>query len=356
MIKDYARCVYFESEGRPERALRIAAGLLKARIKHGIGPMNYSLFRFSSLPSSEWVNYITDKQCFVQIFKNNVSQDTQLLVDNKALFYRHCIEHGLPTIPIICGLGNLPTHSNGLIVRINDVDQLISVLESAPTELFIKPVGGAHGDGAFAVQRTGRRFVFGQNTTDGSPHAFYHCLRDKLKQEVGLLVQPRIRAHRKLADISSTNGLATARVVTAFAENKAQVLFAAVKLSVGTNITDNFSRGSTGNLSAGIDIATGKLSEAWGVARNDWPIMQSFDFHPDTGQRIHGSDFPLWREVLNLVLKAQNSLPELKTTGWDIAVTDEGVLLVEANCFWGIALMEVALQRGLRREVSKYYE
>jgi hypothetical protein len=356
MFKDYARCVYFESEGRPGRAFRIAAGLLKARIKHGIGPMNYSLFRFSSLPGSQWGNYITDKQCFVQIFKNNVSQNTQLLVDNKALFYRHCIEHDLPTIPIICGLGNLPTHSDGLIVRINDVDQLISVLESAPTELFIKPVGGAHGDGAFAVQRTGRYFVFGQNTTDGSPQAFYHYLRDQLKQEAGFLVQPRIRAHRKLADISSTNGLATARVVTAFAENKAQVLFAAAKLSVGKNITDNFSRGSTGNLGVGIDTTTGKLSEAWGVASNDWPIMQSFDFHPDTGQRIHGSDFPLWREVLDLALKAQNSLPELKTTGWDIAVTDEGVLLVEANCFWGIALMEVALQRGLRREVSKYYE
>lgn len=65
MFKDYARCVHFESQGNPGRAIHVATGLLQARIKHGIGPMSYSLFRFSSLPSSEWGNYITDKQCFL---------------------------------------------------------------------------------------------------------------------------------------------------------------------------------------------------------------------------------------------------------------------------------------------------
>lgn len=357
MLKDYARCLYLESRVRPARSLRIAAGLLRSRIKYGIGPINYSLFRFSGIPSSQWSDYVTDKQFFLYIFKKHVPDVMNRLVDDKALFYQHCIKNGIPTIPIICGMGQLPVDlPSETITRIEEFDQWNRILESTQGDLFIKPIEGAHGDGAFAVERSGQRLVLGADTTDGSPRASYLYMMDRLKDEKALLVQPRVRAHHKLYEISSANGLPTVRVVTAFVGNEARVIFAAARLSVGANVTDNFSKGSSGNLAVAIDIPTGALAEAWGSARSDWPVMQSTDFHPDTGRRIRGFVFPFWPEVIRLALQAQNSLPGLKATGWDIAVTDEGVLLVEANCYYGVAFLQVAYQRGLKRELSSFYK
>lgn len=357
MLKDYARCVHFESRGSPARVLHVAAGLVRARVKHGIGPINYSLFLFSSIPSPQWSNYVTDKQFFLYIFKKHVPDVINRLVDDKALFYQHCIKHGIATIPIICGIGQLPVDlPSETITRIEEFDQWNRVLESTQDDLFIKPIEGAHGDGAFAVERSGQRLVLGVDTADGSPRASYLYMQDRLKDKRALLVQPRVRAHHKLYEISSANGLPTVRVVTAFVGNEAQVIFAAARLSVGANVTDNFSKGSSGNLAVAIDIPTGALAEAWGSARSDWPVMQSIDFHPDTGRRIRGFVFPSWPEVIRLALQAQNSLPGLKTTGWDIAVTDEGVLLVEANCYYSVAFLQVAYQRGLKRELSRFYE
>lgn len=356
-LKDYARCVHFESRGNPASVFRIAAGLVRARVNHDIGPINYSLFRFSGIPSSQWDNYVTDKQFFLCIFKKHVPDVMNRLVDNKALFYQHCIQHGIPTIPIVCGMGQLPVDlPRGTITRIEAFDQWNRVLESTQGDLFIKPIEGAHGDGAFAVERSGQRLVLGVDKTDVSPRALYLYMQDRLKDKKALLVQPRVRAHHKLYEISSTNGLPTVRVVTAFVGNEARIIFAAARLSVGANVTDNFSKGSSGNLAVAIDIPTGTLSEAQGSARTDWPVMQSTDFHPDTGRRIRGFVFPFWPEVIRLALQAQNSLPGLKTTGWDIAVTDEGVLLVEANCYYGVAFLQVAYQRGLKRELSSFYE
>lgn len=353
MFKNYAQCVYFESNGSLARAFRIAAGLVRSRIKHDIGPINYSLFRFSSIPASRWGDYVTDKQFFLRIFKKHVPEAINTLVDNKALFYQHCIHHDIPTIPIICGIGQQP---DGIVPYVDTLEQWERVIESAPTELFIKPVCGAHGNGTLAVRRVGQQLFFGQDEVTGSPKTLFRSLLDRSKKETALLVQPRVRAHSKLREISSANGLPTARVVTAFIENRAQIVLTAARLSVGANITDNFSRGSSGNLAAAIDPTSGSLSEAWSSARSDWPVMQATDFHPDTGKPIRGVVFPMWEEVIDLALRAQNSLPRLRTTGWDIAVTDQGPLLVEANCYYGVALLEVAYQRGLGRELGRFYE
>lgn len=357
-LRDYARCVYLESRGNPARALQVATAVLRARAKHGIGPMNYSLFRFSGVPSSRWDNYVTDKQFYVRIFKKHVPESVNRLVDNKVLFYQHCLANGLPTIPIICGLGQLPGHApDGVIAHVENFDQWEAVLRSSTGDIFIKPMYGAHGEGTLAVRRTGQGLVFGQGGVDGdTSQGLYCCMLERLKNETALLVQPRVRVHRKLLEISSANGLSTARIVTAFTENRARVIFAVARLSAGANITDNFSRGASGNLAVAIDIATGTLSEAWRSLRSDWPIMQSTDLHPDTGRRIRGAVFPLWQDVVDLALRAQNSMPELRTVGWDIAVTDEGALLVEANCYYSVALLEVVYQHGLWRELTKFYE
>ena len=357
MLKNYAKCVYLESKGSPVRALRIVSGLFRARTKYNIGPLHYSLFRFVDTPRAEWRSYLRDTEFFARVLGSANSDDMRRFLKDKVLFYQHCLDHGLPTPSIICVVAQPTTPvSSTSIAHVSDLDQWRSAIESAPSELFVKPIDGSYGSGAFIIRRLEQHFTFGQGGAQGSLEDLYLYVLQSLKNEKALLVQPRILAHPKILDISSGNALATIRVVTAMANNNARILYACAKLPVGTNITDNFSHGSSGNLVAAVDIATGALSEGWCSARSDWPVMQSTDVHPDTGHQIRGSVLPLWRDVIDLALEAQNSLPKIRTIGWDIAITAEGVMLIEANGGYNIGILQVAHQRGLGGELMSQIE
>jgi hypothetical protein len=361
MIKDYPRCVYLESKGNPARALRISGELLLTRLRHRMGPRDYSLFRFADMPKANWHSYVNDNELYARFIEHKIPEDLRQLLSYKLLFHQHCIENDLSTPSVICMVGQ-PGHqvSDTTITRIDNIEQWKNVLESAPPELFVKPVVGANGAGAFAIRRVGSHFFFGEsedNEHKGSAEDLYRYTRHRANVGEALMVQPRYRSHPNLLEFSSASGLATARVVTVMAGNEAQVLYACARLSVGANITDNLAKGLSGNLNAAIGIDTGVLARAWGSALRDWPLMQPVAAHPDTGRQIQGSAFPLWPEVIRLALRAQESVPGLKTVGWDIAVTDtDEAMLIEGNPHYGVDLLQIAYERGLRHELTALME
>ena len=168
------------------------------------------------------------------------------------------------------------------------------------------------------------------------------------------LIQPRLKAHEQLRRIMAPGGLGTVRVVTLRAhEGQYAFLSACLRITVSPNVTDNFSSGSAGNLTAAIDLASGALSPATGSRRREWPDMRTFDRHPDTQEAIAGRSVPLWGAVKDLALRAHAAFPELGAIGWDIAVTDAGPVLIEGNHAWDISLLQVAHRRGLRSVMYK---
>lgn len=357
MFKNYVRCVYFESRGKPIRALRIACELLTARVKYNIGPLHYSLFRFADIPKKEWSSYLRNTSLFTRVLNDANPVEWRGTLRSKALFYSHCLEYGLPTPFIVCTVGKSTHTSSGEAINpVENVDQWQDAMKSAPSEIFVKPVDGSHGDGTFVIRRCGKDFVFGRDGIQGSAKDLYCYVLDALEKETALLVQARIRPHPKILEISSVNGLATVRIVTAMVGNKAKVLYACIRLPVGTNIADNFSNGMSGNLAAAVDIDTGVLSEGWYSDRRDWPVMRSTYVHPDTGKQIRGFVLPLWPNVVDLALNAQRSLPKLRTIGWDIAITASGVTLIEGNHDYCINLLQITHQRGLGNELISVIE
>ena len=70
--------------------------------------------------------------------------------------------------------------------------------------------------------------------------------------------------------------------------------------------------------------------------------------------QIIGYKLPQWDEVLSMTKEMAEMLPECKYISWDLAHTDKGWVLVEANrngVFDGIQMHG----RGLRDEYEKYF-
>jgi hypothetical protein len=349
-LRQYALAVYYGADKRFDRMLPTAIRVARARFRHGIGPVPFSVFRFSQVPESRWDNYIVRKMDSDAVLGPVNSDEMHRLARNKVLFYEHCRSAGLPTIPIICRVGGTPDPLGDIVENVVDPDRFRTLLESAPPQLFAKSIAGSFGEDAFLISRQGTEFAFAGRT--GSAKDVFAYIAKQCNAQVGFIIQAQMRPHAEMLSLGSASGLPTVRVVTAMYADGPKVLFACLKIPVGTNITDNFAHGKGGNLLAGINLDSGELTPAYGSRSREWPVMMEVAVHPDSGYQVAGSRLPLWREVAEIALLGQRSLPNFTTIGWDVAATSEGLMLVEANSKYSMDVLQVAHQRGLKAELA----
>ena len=66
-----------------------------------------------------------------------------------------------------------------------------------------------------------------------------------------------------------------------------------------------------------------------------------------------GYKIPFWSEAKALVRELAQVVPENRYTGWDLALTDGGWVLVEANRRAQFGF-QMSLQKGFRKEIDGY--
>jgi hypothetical protein len=142
--------------------------------------------------------------------------------------------------------------------------------------------------------------------------------------------------------------LNTVRVVTIRTGDQIDIIGAAIRLGVNNDV-DNF---HSGGIAINVDLSTGCLKgEGFKLAPS---IPESFSEHPITKIKLDGYHLPHWNLVLETVTKASLMVPEVRTVGWDVAITENGVSLIEGNHDWDKIIIEKALKRGIKQELEKY--
>ncbi|MFP5407114.1 MAG: sugar-transfer associated ATP-grasp domain-containing protein, partial [Gammaproteobacteria bacterium] len=129
---------------------------------------------------------------------------------------------------------------------------------------------------------------------------------------------------------------------------------AILKICAGDNETDNFHQGMNGNLVASIDLATGRLSKGVSSASREFPLMRSYSNHPDNQHPIEGFQLPDWADLLALAERGHREFSEFWTLGWDVALTDRGPVLIEANPIWATGFLQAAAGKGMRGEFDRW--
>jgi Sugar-transfer associated ATP-grasp len=141
------------------------------------------------------------------------------------------------------------------------------------------------------------------------------------------LVQPYIDNHPDIARITN-QALAALRIVTGLNEHaEAEFVTSVIVLPIGAH------EPPVAGVGCSITAVTGRIRYA------ELPDGMPVRNHPDTGALIIGIDLPFWRESVDLVRRAHAiAFPRFAFLGWDVALTKDGPLLLEANSGWGALL------------------
>jgi hypothetical protein len=95
---------------------------------------------------------------------------------------------------------------------------------------------------------------------------------------------------------------------------------------------------------AGLDFETGRLLHATtGVGFE----MKDVTRHPDTGAELIGLQVPDWQKMKAVAVEGAKVLRHFGIVGWDIAATDDGPMIVEANETPDFSLVQIADRRGI---------
>ena len=114
----------------------------------------------------------------------------------------------------------------------------------------------------------------------------------------------------------------TVRMYTIRYDDRIDVIHPFLRIGQGGNFVDNaFSGGIFGS----IDVDTGIITATADERGNRYVT------HPDTGEPIIGFRIPFWDEVIEFAKELAQVIPDNRYSGWDLALTDEGWIMIEGN-------------------------
>lgn len=280
--------------------------------RFGFRPANYYTFDFfrpeHRAQAADYIQRTETKEGLARMLKVNFRTPMQ----DKAAFAFYCASHGLPVTPILAAFA-----------KGRRVDQGAAVLP--PADLFVKRTRGRGGVGAGLWRHVEGGYRAGDGRFLDSAGLLAHVAT--LARREPLILQRREVNHPAIADLSP-QALATVRILTVINEKgEGEPIRAAFRMGKAPDsIVDNF---HAGGIAAPIDMATGRLGAATDLGQH--PSVGWLDVHPVKAVPITGRILPLWPELTALAARAHAHFPDRLVIGWDIAMTPDGLVIVEGN-------------------------
>ena len=198
-------------------------------------------------------------------------------------------------------------------------------------DIFIKPIDGLEGDGCQIL-----------NYTEGKD---YRPVFDSITKN-RYIIEEKIIQHSSL--VFNNKSVNTIRIYTVYDKSqcKAFCISATLRVGVGDCIVDN---SHSGGIAYEIDLETGIIdSKGWGHDYSD--VL----FHPGNTTPMLGFKIPFWECVLDICIKAAQMIPNVLFIGWDVAITENGPILVEGNHTPDLDIMEFVGHYGYYYNIKSH--
>lgn len=286
--------------------------------------------------------------CDPQLLRNAVSRRHQSQIQrrinpeswsptlaDKGIFYRLCQAHGIP-IPDLYAIyfrrtpGYCPKGT-----PLYDLQQWGRfIATSLPSEFVVKPCGSYRGTGVLGYEKKGDDEFLATDGVTRSSLQIVDSMRSSRDAD-RFVIQQRLRSCRALRDLSGNSNLQTLRLTTFVdRDGKCRILFSHLKLMTRDGVfTDNVGDGDNGTLVNVVCPKTGTIAKAF-FKTLDGSGDQPVSHHPVTHRELIGLPVPCWDEACELVRRAANVFLPVRSVGWDVGITDDGVRIIEGNIWW----------------------
>ena len=163
------------------------------------------------------------------------------------------------------------------------------------------------------------------------------------------VVEECIVQHPEMARFSK-NAVNTIRTVTIFKDDKVNIVYAAVKMGGGDSVVDNVH--ISGGVVTPLDVETGKVRHKASDFEGNL-----YTHHPVTGEYIMDLQVPFWDEYKEYMDKLCRVVDGINYIGWDIAISDKGPVVIEANFKPSPSLIQIPFFKeriGMKHIVEDY--
>jgi len=249
------------------------------------------------------------------------------LLENKLFFALLSEKSPLNTPKLISyNLGNTFYHNN-TIKQIYNKSELVSFFEHVLTVdklegLFFRPPSDYGGKGCFKLSRIGLKNEL-DDIFDSLTNGYY--VHTKI-----------IEQHREINKINDKS-VSTLRIISLItSENHPEIISVFMRFGVGNSVVDN---ASSGGFFVGVNIDEGTLKDT-GHYLSEYGGAK-IKKHPDSGFIFEGFKVPYFKEACEEVLKGIKVIPD-RFIGWDVAITPNGPIIVEANYLPHLQMSNIA--------------
>lgn len=164
-----------------------------------------------------------------------------------------------------------------------------------------------------------------------------------IKKYRNYIAEEVLQQHSKMS-LLNPSSVNTVRVLTF----KGVIIGCALRIGVKGAFIDNL---HSNGVCAHLDKDTGIIDAV--CVDND---MNKYLFHPDSGIKLVGYQIPNWKVLLDTVKEASQKMKRLQYIGWDVAVLEDSVAIIEGNHDPGHDIMQMIAQTGLWNDILQNKE
>lgn len=229
----------------------------------------------------------------------------------------------------------------------SDIVGVLCILKAKDVQsCVIKTTESSHGDNVWVIKRIEYKDNDAMLTRFDGKELF---LSSVLGQDP-LIFESVVHQTKQFADFNESSVNTVRFMTTLYPDGSAKIIATFIKIGRAGRCVDN--AGGGGNVDVCIDTDTGEIKYA--IQYDGWRKIKDIEKHPDSGSQLNGVIIENWDAIKSEVIRFQQAFPYCKAAGWDIAITDEGPVVIEVNDFWD-RTGQYFIRRGWRDEIRDCY-
>jgi hypothetical protein len=282
------------------------------------GVSNYRFNRLLNGPSSE--------------------NETEALKDKLETAHRLALA-GIPTAKVLAVYpGHHRSGAATVLTSASEIEAYLLRPESTPC--FGKPILGGAGNGVVAIEGSPENgnLLLGNGRVISAAALAQEIVGHYSK---GYMFQELLRASDEVRALSGP-GIPSVRIYTLWLEGGPRPLYASARLPAPSAMSDDDAIPGIARLH--LDLETGAILRA---QDNDKDAGHSVTLAPVTGIRLEGQAFPDWQRTVATAVETHRQFPKHRAVGVDLAPTDRGLIVNEANATPGSKNYQLASLIGM---------